>query len=331
MPLVATALWVTTLLQASASGLEWEAPAECPDLAEVQRAFERHAKPGGEPVDAVGRVRTTPVGYLLTLELRTATSQDTRMIEAPSCDALAETAGLLIAVASEPKESFVPEPSPNPSPSPSPVPHPDSESGEELTPPTTLRSEPLSPNPEQGPTPKRSREAEPLRFALGFEGQLQALRLLPQIVGGGVSAAASVLGTGWRAELRAGYIAPQPREYPNLTVGGTFDLWTVGAAGCWEPHRDRLSLPLCGGIEAGSLRGLTRSVDEPGRAGAAFVGVTADATLAFAPIPRLALTAGVGGVLSARRPAFHVRGQDTLFRAGPGALRASLGVEVRFP
>ena len=175
-----------------------------------------------------------------------------------------------------------------------------------------------------------SSEAEPVRFALGLEGQAQALRLLPQIFGGGVAATAGVLGAGWRAELRAGYIAPQAREYPTLTVGATFDLWTVGAAGCWEPQRGRLSFPLCAGVEVGSLRGVTRTVEEPGRAGAFFAGLTADATLAFAPIPRLALTAGFGGVLSARRPLFHVRDQDTLFEAGPGALRASLGIEVRF-
>lgn len=204
MPLVATALFVTTLLEVpSASGLQWEAPEGCPGSAEVQRAFDRHAKQGGQPVDAVGRVTTTSAGYLLTLELRTATSEDTRVIEAPSCDALAETAGLLIAVASEPKESFVPEPSPEPSPDSSPEPRANPESPEEPTPPTTPRSEPLSSNPGAGEAAAPSSEAEPVRFALGLEGQVQALRLLPQIVGGGVTATAGVLGAGWRAELRA--------------------------------------------------------------------------------------------------------------------------------
>ena len=335
MPLVATAFLAATLLGApSGWGLRWEAPAECPDSAEVQRAFDQHAKPGGEPVDAVGRVTRTSTGYLLTLQLRNATSEDTRVIEAPSCDALAETAGLLIAVASESAgsaESFVPEPEPvEPQPETELEPSPLAKARTEPTRPTAPRSEqPLSLDAE--PALKPHGETARLRFALGVEGQVQALRLLPQMVGGGVSASAAVLGADWRAELRAGYLAPQTRDYPDVAVGGAFDLWTIGAAGCWEPHRERLSVPLCGGVEAGSLRGRTQTVDEPGRAGAFFAGLTADATLMFAPIPRLALTAGLGGVVSARRPRFHVRDRDTLFRAGPGALRSSLGVEVRFP
>ena len=151
-----------------------------------------------------------------------------------------------------------------------------------------------------------------------------------RIVGGGVGAAFGVAGTHWRAEVRGQYFAPQPRNYADVVVGGSFDLWTVGVAGCWVPTSGRLSFPLCGGVEGGSLRGRADSVSQPSSAGSFFAALTGDASLVFAPIPRVGLRAGLGGALSLRRPLFHVRGQDTLFQAGYGAVRGSLGVEVRF-
>lgn len=326
MPFAAQALFLAAVgLQPSdVVGLQWDAPPECPGAADVQRAFERHAKPDRKPVDAVGHIKPVAEGYVLTLELRTDASEDIRVIRALSCDALADTAGLLIAVASEPAEASVAElvrpPEPGSSPAPEverpPVRIPATEIERPLEPSSDLRVELL--------------HERTLRFALRVDGHVQAFRLLPQIVGAGVSAAVGVLGIGWRAELRGTYIAPQERNYQDLVVDGAFDLWTAGAAGCWEPHWQRISLPLCGGIEAGSLRGRTERVEEPAGAGALFVGLTGDATIAFAPIPRLALRGGVGGVVAARRPRFHVRGRETLFQAGPGALRASFGIEVRF-
>jgi hypothetical protein len=169
-----------------------------------------------------------------------------------------------------------------------------------------------------------------VRLLVRADGLVQTLRLLPRVVGGGVGGAVGVMGSRWRAELRGQYFAPQPRDYADLVVGGSFDLWTLGVAGCWAPERGRLSFPLCGGFEAGSLRGRANAVEAPGRAQSAFAGLTGDASLVFAPIPRVGLRAGVGGVLSLRRPKFHVRDQDLLFQAGRAALRGSLGVEVRF-
>jgi len=86
---------------------------------------------------------------------------------------------------------------------------------------------------------------------------------------------------------------------------------------------------MCGGVEAGSMRGRTRTLAQPGAAGAFHAAGTADAALVYAPIPRLGFRAGVGGAVSLRRPRFHVRGRETLFHAGLGALRVSLGVEIR--
>lgn len=326
MSFAVQALLVGAVVLGPAESLEvvWDAPAECPDRGAVVDSFERHAKEGHAPVEARGTVRQEGALYILELELVGPAGSETRRIEAETCDALAETAGLLTAVASEP--ALVPTPSEASNPSP----EPESESEPELTTEPARPSEPQPAAPPSERPPPEPDEAFPLELVLRVDGQLQALRLLPRVVGGGVAGAVGLRGPGWRVEARGHYFAPQPRDYVDLVVGGSFDLWTLGAAGCWEPEVRRLSFPLCAGFEAGSLRGRTEDVEQPGSAGAFFGAVTADGAVVFSPIPRVGLRAGLGGVVSVRRPEYHVRDQDTLFRAGVGALRAALGVEVRF-
>lgn len=316
------ALLVGAAVLGPAESLEvaWDAPAECPGGSAVQASFERHAKGGHTPLEARGTVTREGDLYVLELELISPTGAESRRIEATTCDALAETAGLLSAVASEPAlvpkpvepSEPAPEPPPRLEPAPTPAPRPQ---------PSPRTSERAPPEPD---------ETFPLGLVVRADALAQALRLLPRVFGGGVVGAVGVRGQRWRVEARGQYLLPQPRDYADVVVGGSFDLWTLGVAGCWEPAVERLSFPLCAGFEAGSLRGRTRDVEQPGSAGAFFGGGTADGALVFAPIPRVGLRAGVGGVVSVRRPEYHVRGQRTLFKAGIGALRAALGVEVRF-
>lgn len=311
---------------AEALTVVWDAPVECPDESAVEASFERHAKEGHAPVEARGTVSREGALYVLELRLVGPAGTEERRIEAQTCDALAETAGLLSAVASEP--AFVP------------TPHevsdvvPERASAEpELDPPREL---PAAPKLEASPpsSPRSSTEPEgtfPWALLVRVDGQAQALRLLPRVAGGGVAGAVGLRGQNWRVEARGHYFAPQPRDYVDLVVGGSFDLWTLGAVGCWEPEVRRLSFPVCGGFEAGSLRGRTEDVEQPGSAGAFFAAAVADGAVVFAPIPQVGLRAALGGVVSVRRPEYHVRDRQTLFRTGAGALRAALGVEVRFP
>lgn len=323
-PLPQTLLLAALHLEpADAFELQWDAPQECPGAREVRAAFVQHAKDDPAPVHAHGTItRQEDASYVLELELRSASGKETRRIEANTCASLAETAGLLSAVASEP--ALVPAPS---TPAPPPPP-PEDPPPQETTP--VQASTPPATEPVPTRAPLEPTDRFPLGLVLRIDGEVQALRLLPQIVGGGVLGAFGVRGRNWRAEARAQYFTPQPRNYADLVVGGSFDLWTAGLAGCWEPATGRLSFPLCGGFEAGSLRGETRDLDQPASAGAFYGGATVDGALVFAPTPRVGLRAGVGGVISVRRPRYHVRTRDTLFQAGPGAIRGFFGVEVRF-
>lgn len=72
-------------------------------------------------------------------------------------------------------------------------------------------------------------------------------------------------------------------------------------------------------------------VSQNGSAASLFWGLPVGAAVLSAPVKRLAFGLGMEAIVSLRRPQFHVRGLDTLFRAGPAGLRLIGGVEVRFP
>jgi len=309
--------------------LQWDAPEECPGVQTVRDAFVRHAKGEHAPLTASGSVVHDGSGYVLSLTIDGPEGQDRRVVEAQSCDALADTAGLLLAVAAESMTEPLVVPPPTQPEDPAPAVEPPAPRDPAPEPRVATEPEPRAGRTET-PVMPPEQTAPPVRGLVRVDGVVQALRLLPQIVGGGVEAAAGVAGRGWRAELRGQYVAPQPRDYADVVVGGRFDLWSLAAAGCWEPQWRRLSFPVCGGMALGSMRGRAESVETPGDASAFYAGLLADGAIVFAPVPRVGLRAGLGGVLSLRRPLFHVRDQETLFEAGLGALRGSLGVEVRF-
>ncbi|MGH1342595.1 MAG: hypothetical protein ACRBN8_13625 [Nannocystales bacterium] len=310
--------------------LRWDAPEGCPNADDVSDAFQRQAEDERSPVEAQGTVTHSPGGYRLELHVSGAGGRESRTIESNSCASLGETAGLLLAVAADPAqatEPLIPEPEPEPEPAPELEPEPEALPEPE---PRTSHGPPARVEPVTDARPETQRQ-RPVQLVVRADGVVQMLRLLPEIVGGGPSGALAISADGWRTELRGTYVAPQPRRYPDDgSVGGTFDLWTAGAVGCWVPRQRRLSFPLCAGAELGSLRGRADGVESPGSGRSLFAAATADASVVFAPIPRLALRAGAGGAISLRRPLFHVRGLTTLFEAGPGALRVALGVEVRF-
>jgi hypothetical protein len=114
--------------------LAWDAPDGCPDRDAVealvsQRLGER-STPRAAPLTASGRISTAPIGFVLTL--RTPTGE--RKLEAASCDELAQSAAVILALlidpraAPEPSPSVEPEPEAEPEPEPDPEPEPAEES-----------------------------------------------------------------------------------------------------------------------------------------------------------------------------------------------------------
>lgn len=328
--------------------LHWDAPLGCPDAEQVrEHARRRMVRNPTSPLVVHASVqRIEGATWRLTMSLRGAAGSETREIRASSCDALAEAAGLLIAVASDPELATEPEPSSEPVPDPSLDPSVDpSRDPSQPTDPKieTTDSEARDVDRKPAPPPDTTRASKSsdtrsrarrarIDGAIRAEVGGQFLRVLPQPAGVTLGGAL-VLRTRWaRAELRARHAFAQRVQYdaPSDT-GGTVALTTASAHGCFAPRWRRLELPVCAGLELGAMRARSFGVTDNGAAAAVFAALPVDVALVWAPIPRVGLVAGAGVSPTLRRPSFHVRDLDRLFVAGPLALRVVLGVEVRFP
>lgn len=315
--------------EADPIALHWDAPASCPGADRVrEHARRRMGTDGPTPVVARGTVRSIDAStWVLELSLEGEGGREDREIRAASCDALAEAAGLLIAVAADPSRAstgpaVVPEPATN-----EPTTNEPTADDPATREPTTRPATP-SPTVVVSPPPRRRRVSGAARAEIGG----QFLRVLPRaadVTFGGALALRMPLS---RVELRGRYALAQRVEQDGVAdVGGTIDLWTLGASGCVAPRWRRLELPICAGVELGVMRGRSFGVQEGGSARSLFVAIPIDANLIWSPIPRVGLLAGAGAAAGLLRPSFHLRDQAPLFRAGPIGLRVVAGVELRFP
>lgn len=317
--------------------LSWDAPPGCPDAEVVRGHAQARLEGRGRSTVAEARVRgSDEEGWHLELSVQGPAGVDRREVTAASCEELAEAAGLFIAVAAEPGAEDgeeASEPHADVEAPEVPPPQPASEDVEPVPDEPIPVAAPTSMPPPSDPAPVDPAPTRRIRAAVRVEGIAQLFRLLPRSASGGVGGAVAL----WpgvprvRLEARAHYFFAQRAMYPAQPVGADFDLWLAAAAACFEPRWDRVSLPVCGGVEAGGMRGRGVGVADPGPGTAAFVGLPVDVAVTWAPTRWLALWLGPRATVSLRRPPFHVRGLDTLFRAGPGALRLVAGVEVRFP
>ncbi len=308
--------------------LQWNAPAECPDAQAVRDEATRRSQGERAQVDATGNVRAEGDEWVLELTLRSSTVEQ-RTIRATTCAALAEAAGLLIAVAADPTLAAAEQEPPSDPPPLVPIEPPpvveEPPSGEVVLPGPIV-----SPPPDRDPPRRRSR----VRATIRVDAVGQFLRVLPAVAGFGFGGAIGAMWPRARVELRAHWYLPSETTYTDVPdAGGRVDLWTIAPAGCWAPTfaRSRLSLPLCAGVELGGMRGRSIGVDENGDATVFFASVVGDATLVYAPVARLGLLLGPQVAIAARRPAFHVRGRDPVFESGPAAIRLVAGIELRLP
>jgi len=319
--------------------LAWDVPPGCPDAEVVRRHVQTRLEGRGSSTIAEARVRgSDEEGWHLTISVQGPAGIDRREVTATSCEELAEAAGLFIAVAAEleaDRNEDVSEPEVGVTTLEDPLPQP---AGEDAPPvadePSLVETTTIPPQPPSlGPAPIEPAPKRRIRGAVRIEGIAQIFRLLPKVASGGIGGAVAL----WpgmaplRLEARAHYFFAQRAMYPGDTVGADFDLWLGAAVACFEPRWASLSFPMCTGLEAGGMRGRSVGVANPGSGTAAFVGLPVDIAVTWAPTRWLALWLGPRAMVSMRRPPFHVRDLDTLFRAGPGALRVVVGVEVRFP
>lgn len=324
----------TRTTPAASVEFRWDAPAGCPDEAEVLAQLERLlggplTERRGARLTAIARVRQEP-GGAWDLRLWTVSDEGTlqRSLSHERCDMLASAGVFIAAMAIDPLAgerlidgtevaAVAAEAQPVADPEP-PPPEP---------PPPGPRIEPPAPTPAPPATKPRTRVLRGgLRLSAGvafgdLPGVGPTLRLTP-----------SLLWPRLRLELEAAYMPVRTTRLASDSSRGV-DLQLAAAAlrVCPVFRRGILEFPICGGLEFGAMYG--RGVGYP---------VEYDARQLWAALHlmpmllitvhrRVALFAGVEGFVALVRPRFEVAGDGALYRASAGGMRGLLGIEVRFP
>lgn len=312
--------------------LEWEAPRQCPQIEDVRARVDRSwAGDAGGVIAARGELvatgeRARP--WRLRLRLVAASGTAERELEGRSCDALADAAALMIAMAASPKVEApaitVPEPA---EPPPADVPGPTDVDA--ATPAVIAASAGESRRSDAASTPTdpivaRRRPARP-RAELALAGGVDALAV-PGVGGTLVGA----VGLHWpRLRVRAIVVhaivrgvGATPSARHRMTAGG-LELCGFGGVRRW-------AIGACGHAEVGRLHA-------EGRGGAALVdrdlpwvafGLGPAAQWRFAT--RWAITGDAAVIVPARRHTFSV-GTTKVSAIGPVGVRLVVGLAVRLP
>jgi hypothetical protein len=297
--------------------ISWDAPPECGLRDELVVRIETLlgrplGHPGDPDLDVVGRVEVEADGLLLVLEFRQPVAR-VRELRGRTCAELRDAAAVVLAVTVDPLVPLAEEPEPEPEPEP-----------ELVTPEPELVTPEPEPAPELAP-PRTDRIDVLLRFAGGIQ-----YRALPTIAGGPSLA----LGLRWRA-LRAELVGSwwltraahfeQPPE-----VGATISLGWVATRVCGVPSTQRVSFPLCAGVELGGMRAAAFGIPAAATRTLPWIAAEFGGAVSLALPGPLALWIGVDGVIPLVRPGFTIAGLGELHRVPAFAVQTLLGLEIRF-
>jgi hypothetical protein len=278
-------------------------------------------------VHAEAVVRARPEGgYQVALTTRTRTGERTRTLSATDCEVLADTVALVIAIAIDPAVA-VASVEPPPARAEPAEPTADAFPPEAPAPPAEATRTPHPETPER-PRPRGAVRPQP-RGAVRVAGA-GALGVLPGFAPGVDGAAALLLG---RLRLELGFVWWFERVVDLVGADGRAGLraWSLDVRGCFVPSVPGVEFPLCGGVEAGLMRGRGFDIDEPNRVSLPFVAIDLGPSIVWVPRRPVGLWMGVDLVVPVTRPAFSVDGQPPTHKPGSVAGTALLGVEGRFP
>lgn len=328
---VASLFAFSTVQTAYAGPLTWDVPPSCPDRMALTQAIERrlgHSFTSGE-VELVGAISQHAAAprYRLQLEMTTGGRSQTHTLSAERCASLIDAAAILVVVAYMAAPEF-PEAEPDTPKAPEPVP---AAAGQRVDPIT----EPALPNVD-----------DPARLAVVAEpdapGPLAARKgpgVLVRVHGGlehgavpgATGAVGLAVGPLWRRarlEVQGLYIVPGLQERDANSV--KLSLFTGAVVGCGRLGRNRLEVPLCGGLELGGYRSIARGPGAPSGPGAhVWMAGVVTAAVAWHAGRRLTFMLALHGVASLYSPDFELD-SGSLFAASPVSGRLFLGLELRF-
>lgn len=313
-----------------APDLTWEAPSACPEGSTVEARVDellRGSSASGSSLHAEARVEPLAAGWRLRVVLRDDRRgvAERRELAAPDCAALAEAFALIVAVhvdALQTDFNAVALQRPRTPPWPTAV-----APSAPVVPPAPRTASPrprrvVSPEP-RPPTATATRS---LGALLRLEGGAE-LGILPGVAGG-AGLMGGIAGRAWRVELGAsGWPA---RTASAASLGVRLDLVVGRARVCWAPAIGRWHVPVCGGGEAGGLRGVgTTGVTRPIPRWAPWGAATASVGAAWSLRPWIGPYAAVESVAVLSRARFSV-GEQTVVRAEAVGIRAWIGLELKF-
>ena len=316
--------------------LDWQAPADCPDAAEMRGKVVRmigEEAVGGAQVRAIGKVGVEAGRWTLELELQGAGGGDPRTLVDRECRALADAAALVIAVAIDPQaRAPVPEDSPVEVVVPAP---PETEEAPAAAPDPpvapVLKDRPVVEEP--APARPAARRKPRVRLGLRAGAGVGFARILPR-PHVALDLAFAVEGRGWRVELGGGFAPPVHGTAPSdRDIGGEFRLGFGELRGCGMPGLSRVPLefPLCVGLQVGAMHG---SGEGAGLAvkydvRALWVATRVGGAVRWRPRGgRVGLWLGVDAIVRLTRPSFVTAGNVQVHEAAPVGGQASFGVEV---
>jgi hypothetical protein len=118
-----------------------------------------------------------------------------------------------------------------------------------------------------------------------------------------------LLGERWRVDVAARWSTP--RRETLVSAIGSFDAWVIEARGCFVPIAGPVELPLCPGLELGSVRGRGLApTPNPTTSTFLWLAPSLSQGLAWAPVPRFALGVELGLVVPLTRGRFAVGGTE---------------------
>lgn len=316
------------------AGLRWDAPEGCPDHAAAVAEITARA---GEHAAAALRadvhvVREGPDAYVVRVDLRGEVVGH-RELRAGSCaEALTATAVVIAIAVSPPVDATA-------SPTVPTVPDtPDAATTDATTDATTVDPATADATPVDDattsavpretpstPTPRRRRPALTLAARAGLDaGTVPGVApLLDGTIG--------ALGRRWHAAAGVTHRFAADIDAPGSTdLGGRFRVTAAHLVAGPRFRWGAFELPLRAGVELGALAAVGTGALEPRPVRRLWAAALLGAAGAWAPHRRVALQLGVDAVVPLWRPRFILGDAIDLATVGRAAVRAWLGVELRF-
>jgi len=241
-PVLVLASWLTgSPAPSPAVELRWDAPADCPQQAAIERqiAALRLDRPApASPPRVAFRVEPRGDRWHLVGEISGTTNNGTRELSAATCAELAEAAVLITAIAIDPDPGaaapVVPAPAPLvPPPTPATV--------------ATVAREPAPPAaPLAAPRPRPGATLG-LAAGLGLAALTAPTGLLRLALG--------LRGERWSLALTQDFWLPRSIDAASGAFGGRFWLWAAGLRGCGILRAGPVEVPLCATVAAGVMTG----------------------------------------------------------------------------